>query len=174
MAYHRNKISLSWFFIFTVSVLCVGCYSKPRPKDLPKLYPCTLTFTYADGSPVDDALISLYSDDPSYKWMAGGRTDSSGKVGLATNGQYPGVPEGRFHVVIAKTESVRNGKKMEPDETLTEDEPVGVIQVYTYIEKQFAERKSTPLEVTIVPKGENDQTFLCGKPTRVLLTTIIP
>lgn len=174
MSRHKSKIFHAWFPALAVLIAVSGCYSRSLPKDLPKLYPCSLTFTYENGEPIEEALITLYSVDSSFKWIAGGRTDCSGKVKLATNGQYPGIPEGTFRIVLAKTESVRNGKKMDPDETLPADESPGVIQVFTFIEKQYAQRQSTPLELTVVPKSKNDRSFSCGKPTRVLLTTIIP
>lgn len=175
MTYYQNVVRFLWVFvILIVSFSCAGCSSAKRPKDLPKLYSCTLTFNYENGEPITDALISVYSSDPAMKWMAGGRTDSRGKVKLMTSGQYPGIPEGKFNVIIAKTESIRDGKKMEESDTMTAEETSGVIQVYTFVEKKYAERKSTPLELTIVSSGKNDQSFQCGKPTRELLTTIIP
>jgi len=140
---------LSAFFCFVL--LIAGCSGgRAKPKDLPPLYPCTLTFTQ-EGVPLADASIILHSDS---KWSVGGKTDEKGEVRLATNGFYEGVPEGTYKITVWKMVVEHHAETSE------------VIRQTDVVERKFSSEATTPLEITI-GKGNNNQTFDVGKAVSV-------
>ena len=145
------------FAIFLSVLLCcillftVGCGDgRPKPKDMPPLYPCTLTFTQ-EGVPLEGARITLYSDS---KWGTGGTTDDKGEVKLVTQGYYDGVPEGTYKITVHKLVVVMDAKN-----------EVAIKQT-DVVANEFKKEATTPLEITI-GKKENDKTFDLGKAANV-------
>ena len=152
-----------------------GCGGTSRPADLPRLYPCTIAVTQ-DGSPLSDAVATLVSTDPSFKWAVFAQLDSSGKGKVFTQGLFPGAPEGEYKVVLSKEESVSEsiGPVVAPDPKA--DFIIGtpsILTVFTLVEKQYTDAQTTPLSLTISSKG-NDQQFDCGKPVREFLHEVTP
>ena len=78
--------------------IVVGCGPK-LPVGMPKLYPVTIT-VMQDGTPLEGATVVLSGG--SGVWSATGLTDAQGKTNLHTQGQYAGVPEGKFKVAVTK------------------------------------------------------------------------
>ena len=163
------------FVSLTAVILLSGCGGPPRPTDLPRLYPCTVTVTQ-DGKPLTEAIVRLVSTDPSFKWTVFAQLDASGTGKVFTQGLYLGAPEGDYKVVISKEETV--SEPMGPpvvrqgefgEETFTPTAQT----VFSLVEKDYADAATTPLSITIGKKG-NDQKFDCGKPVRELLRTVEP
>ena len=170
----KNLLGLA----MTLCMICVaitGCNKSNRPADLPKLYKCQLTFKQ-DGVPMENANIIFYSTDPSFKWSVGGSTDARGGVDIVTHGQFFGAPEGSYKIVISKTESVQEGpvRELPPDvDPASIMQAAGMLSVYTFVEKQYADVETTPLTITIA-KGKNTQEYECGKAIRELLRRVAP
>jgi len=72
---------------------------------MPPLYPLVLTVTQ-DGKPLEDARISLFSEEGESTWTVGGTTDVNGRASLMTHGKYQGVPGGKYKVCIFKVEGI--------------------------------------------------------------------
>jgi len=133
-------------------ILFAGCGGggRAKPKDMPPLYQGTLTFVQ-DGVPLDEASIILHSDS---KWSVGGKTNEKGALKLTTNGYYDGAPEGTYKITVRKIVAVVN----EATGTVTKKTDV--------IENQFKRENTTPLEVEI-GKKDNNQTIEVGKAVSV-------
>ena len=125
---------------------CGGSGQRAKPKDLPNLYPCVLTFTQ-EGVPLAEANIILHSDS---KWSVGGLTNDKGEVNLVTNGFYDGVPEGTYKITVHKIVAVMN----ETTDNVAKQTDV--------IENNYKMETTTPLEITI-GKSDNNKTFDAGK-----------
>ena len=164
-----NKLSLLSLFLLAFC-FTLGCSDVKRPEGLPKLYPCSLTFTQ-EGKPMEGAVITLVSSDPDFRWTIGGIANPSGTAKIMTHGQYPGVPEGEYRVLIRKVEEeeVNSFKEIDPD-TGKEMITGGVIKVYTTVDKDYTDLEKTPIKITI-EKRKYSEAFECGKPIRELLTT---
>ena len=138
--------------IFLSAVLCcvllsAGCGGggRAKPKDMPPLYPVTLTFTQ-EGVPVDEASIVLNS---SGKWAVAGMTDEKGEVNLVTNGFYDGAPEGSYKIAVTKIVYEKNSAGT-------------IVKQTDVIPDQFKREATTPLEIEI-GKKDNNKTFDLGK-----------
>ena len=154
------------FAIFLSALLCCmllsnGCGGdgRARPRDLPALYPCTLTFTQ-EGVPLAKADIILHSDS---KWAVTGQTDENGQATLTTNGYYNGVPEGTYKITVRRIIVVMDAKNVNP------------VKQTDVIPNEFKMATNTTLEITIGKKG-NDKTYDLGKAVsiNVPLDTISP
>ena len=163
------------FVSLLATILLSGCGGPPRPADLPPLYPCTITVTQ-NGQPLSEAVVTLTSTAPSFKWAVFAQLDASGAGKVFTQGLYPGAPEGEYKVTVSKEVTVdeqtgppvvRQGEFGE--ETIT---PL-IAKVYSLVEKDYTDVATTTLSITIAKKG-NDQKFECGKPVKELLRTITP
>jgi hypothetical protein len=130
-----KKLSLAFSLLFCVVVI-VGCGPK-RPEGLPSLVSCVLTFQYEDGSPVDNAMVSLSSDEESLRqWSIAGSTDSHGVAKISTNGEFVGAPAGKYKVVIRKVELVPTDKNDEYGEP--------IMDTYNLIAEEFTNAGKTP------------------------------
>lgn len=154
-----SVLTLLFLFLF-------GCRSEERPKDLPRLYPCSIRVVQ-DRSPVDEVRVSLYDETTSRRWAIGGMTDKSGIATIRTHG-FPGVPAGRFRVVLDKTESEGIGWTGNEQNSQQEWED---IKVYSMIDSKYREVETTILEI-IIENKKTDQTFDVGQPVRQLIQTI--
>ena len=146
------------FTLFLSALLCgvlfsAGCgRGRPKPPDMPPLYPCTLTFTQ-QGVPLTEASIVLHSDS---KWAVSGKTNEKGEAKLVTSGFYDGVPAGTYKITVTKF-------------VVVENETTGATMKRTDVmEKQFKKAETTPLEITIGKSG-NNQTFDVGKAVSINL-----
>jgi hypothetical protein len=140
-----------------------GCGGSPKPDGFPIIYDCSITLTQ-EGKPLTGADIILFSKDGQCSWSVGGTTDSNGKAVIFTHGRFSGVPAGDFLVTVSKTEAER----YESGEVRTKP-----INVYTFVDKKFSDKSTTPLEITI-PKGKIQQIFDLGPATRTLFESIPP
>jgi hypothetical protein len=132
-----------------------GCQQKiSAPADLPRLSPCVITVTQ-DGTPLEDATVTLVSIGGSKKWGPGAKTNASGVAEIYTNGFYKGAPAGKYKVIVGKTE-VEPSKAPPapgPEDPGYDDwlKKYGneVRPVYSLVEKKFTVADTTPLEVEI-------------------------
>jgi len=124
----------------------VGCGGEPRPDGFPPLHPTVIQFTQG-GEPIEGASVQLVSETDG-RWPVGGTTNASGSITLQTYGRYPGVPEGRYKVLVSKVERERIGP--EPQSMF---ESV-VENVYDLIDAVYSTPATTPLTVE-VQSGRN-------------------
>ena len=165
----RIQLGLSFAcigFLFTGA----GCSSGPSlPSDLPDLKPCVIAVTQ-DGAPLDGATVMLKSATES-QWFPGGQTDASGKVEIYTNGRYKGAPQGKYKIVVTKTE-VDPSKlgPAPPDDSpgygdWLEKSAAEVRHSYSLIEKQYTNVETTTLEIDVAG-GKTEKTVDVGKKVR--------
>ena len=123
-----------------------GCGGEPKPEGLPKLYPTIIQLTQ-DGEPIEGASVQLVSETDG-RWPIGGSTDANGSVSLSTYGKYPGVPAGKYKVLVSKTEREKVGPEPQSMyETQAEN-------VYDLIDPVYSRAGTTTLEVEVKP-GKN-------------------
>lgn len=134
--------------VLTALVLLIGC--KKIPKGIPDLQPCSLTVTM-DGQPLADAVVALVPEG-SQTWYVCGKTDVSGISVMMTNGQYEGVPEGKFKVTVEKMAGDPNWNPK------TDEERERGQILKSLVDASFAEASKTSLECTVV-KGKNKFNF---------------
>jgi hypothetical protein len=105
--FNQMKKLLLTFSLLLCVTLIVGCGPK-RPEGMPALLSCVLTIQYEDGSPVDNASVSLAPEDASLmQWSISGSTNASGVATITTNGDFTGAPAGKYKVVVRKSELVQ-------------------------------------------------------------------
>ena len=134
----------------------------PRPAGLPNLVPVTITVTQ-DGQPLADASISLEPADDAKNWFAGGMTNSSGQVAIATYGTNKGAPIGKYKVVVTKT--INEGLDMYNAAMAKDDKAAADkidVKIFSCVEAKYGDAKTTPLALEIV-KGTKDYTVDAGK-----------
>ncbi|MGN0930850.1 MAG: hypothetical protein ACI4NP_03950 [Thermoguttaceae bacterium] len=128
------------FLILAAAGACVatsGCGQK-LPEGIPDLVPVTLVLTQ-EGAPLDEATVSCVPvDTANSRWSCGGTTDAKGELPLTTLGQYKGVPEGEYKVVVMKM-LIENPPQ-------TRDDPPG--QRYRLVPEEYESADATPLTFT--------------------------
>jgi hypothetical protein len=145
------------FSIFVIVILVAGCGDSAQPRDLPKLYPCTVVIMQ-DGKPLEGAGIEAIPVDAAIKkYQGGGLTDASGKAVLATYG-YVGLPEGTFRITVSKN----------VEDTAKVTDPHTMPPSYRTVEEKFSTSATTPFEITVKPGGATE-TFDVGKAIRKLI-----
>ncbi len=157
------------FIVFT------GCQGKKRPDGFPKLYSVTLE-VLQKGQPAEGVAITLVSKNQSVPWAVGGKTDASGKAILVTHGQYRGVPNGEYSVIMSKTETDNIDELLAgPDETKRQDkaDQNKSYKTYSLIETKYNDAKTSDLELKVEGKSIN-QTFDLGPAVKVLISTYRP
>jgi len=134
---------------------------------MPKIYPVTLTFTQ-EGKPLVGASIALISPTgENATWAPGGVTDVDGKAILRTRGQFKGAIAGKFKIAVTLTES-EGGDDGVSDSGVVIG-PGTPFKLFSLVETQYRDIKTTPLEVEITPKGASETTFDVGKAVRLLM-----
>jgi hypothetical protein len=156
----------TFFAAFFAVAAVIGCSGEQRPDGLPKLYPCTITITQ-DGQPLAGATVILYDPAVTDRWTVSGLTNTSGTAVMRTHGQFPGVPEGRFKVVLSKTETEGKGWD-DPDSPKRTWEN---IKVYSFVAKEYGKHETTPLEIVVDGK-KRSESFDIGRAERILIETI--
>lgn len=139
--------------IFTVCCTPFSGCGKPLPSDLPQLEKCSLTVKL-DGSPLVEATVNLYSEQPS-KWFSGGITNEQGVAEMLTQAEYPGVPTGDYVVTVMK-EGNDPGAPVDPENGG---------KTIIYVDPKFANRDTSPLKCT-VKEGDNNFEFEVEAPQK--------
>ena len=144
--------------LLCAAAVLVGCSKGPKkPANLPKLFPATVTVTYDDGTPIDQATVAFRKPGGgSSEWNVTGRTGADGKLVLMTNGNWEGAPAGEYEVMIEKQIS----ELVEPTE---KGASVTVASTTNYIDKKYANPRTSGLTATIT-EGTNELTFKVGAP----------
>jgi hypothetical protein len=144
---------------------------------MPKLYPVTMTVTQ-EGEPLADAMVMLSHIDG--QWPAQGTSDANGVIKkFYTNSQYPGVVAGKFKVCVRKVEREHaiDPKDIPPEPTDLQEKFQWRMKYhehrippkeYDLVEAEYADPKTTPLEVEISVDKKNNLTIDAGKAVRNL------
>ena len=146
-----------------VSLLFLAGCGQKLPPGMPKLYQTTITIMQ-DGKPLAGAAVNVVNDDfATNPWTAGGITDANGVISLKTEGQYLGVPAGKYSVSVRKTEGPEGlelPKNPSSDEEIREyDRIMKQIQENSFhvVDDQFMDAKNSPLKLEV--KGTTKETF---------------
>ena len=171
-----NSRILSTLVIVTILAI-TGC-GEPRPDNMPKLYPTSVTITYDDGSPLVEGMVFFHAADPTLTgkaWVHSGNTDAQGQAEIITEGKYPGAPVSKFNVVINKY--IFEGEAEEPsavqmdvrDQSVRQDRMRASRQRvrYSCVEEDYLDAATTPLKDIEVTKGKNSITLKIGKPVKI-------
>lgn len=158
-----KNIFLFTCLVLLTSVATTGCRRVPKPEGFPPIYPGLIKIVQ-EGKPLADAEVLLFSKDKSCRWAVSGTTDSDGVARLRTHGRFDGAPEGTFIVTVLKTDA----DPYESGEVRTK-----AINVYTYVDKKYTDAATSPLEIKI-EKRKNQETFDLGPGGRVLFESIDP
>jgi hypothetical protein len=155
-----------YFFPIVILLFVTGCGNVSQPKDLPPLFPCTITITQ-DGKPLGNAVVKfIASEDNTAKYKPVAITGEDGKVIVSTYG-FSGAPVGKYKVVVIKNID---------DDIISKTDDAGeqvIVSYKTYrtVEKRFSETKTTPLEIEITSKSKRvEKTFDVGKPVKEFLS----
>ena len=142
-----------------VAIVVAGCSKQLKPDGFPPLYSASV-LVIQDGQPLEGAMVSLHGTENSpLKWGVFGFSDRNGRAMLLTHGIHSGAPEGEFIVTVSKQEEVEISQRAES--TVTE--------AFTFVEKQYVDKETSPLKIHIQTKGKNHAEFDVGKPVRVSL-----
>jgi len=158
-----------------IVVFCsFGCSRGPkRPDGMPKLYSTEITVNSESG-PVDDAIVTLYPSDGSRsQWSSGARTNAQGVARIKTHGQFDGVPEGKYKVVVKKT--ITEGDDPPPMGIDEETQRVyeeymrsgNQQKIFSVINSQFESVKSTTLEAEVKPQKLNASSVDVGATVKI-------
>lgn len=168
------KLYLMVLPLVFVSVVSLGCKAK-LPPGMPKLYPVTVTLTFDDGKPVDNASVKFRLTDPvlPQTWLHAGTTNSEGIVELMTEGGYRGIPAGKYSVTIEKFETemkdvtsvaAQSDQRSGPPPMPA---PGTVVPRFQLVEDIYLDHTKTPLKNIEVEEGKNNLTLTAGKEQRI-------
>ena len=150
-------------FASIAAILCLcaiicGCSKGPKkPSDLPKLNPTTVTVTYDDGTPVENATVALLSSETGGRtWNLTGPTDASGKLVLKTDGNWDGAPAGSYRVIVTKEIS-------EMEEPTEVGGSVSIKGITRYVDQKYSNPNTSGLTATIEDGKENNLEFKVGE-----------
>ena len=175
------KQSLTILPLALMLAVSLGCGPK-LPPGMPKLYPVTVTVIFEDGKPVGGASVIFRLTDPVLPrtWLHAGTTDSEGKVKLMTDGEYPGIPAGKYSVTIEKFEREGTEERTAEPATVQSDEPLrrpsepppmpargAVIPRYQLVEDAYLDHAKTPLKDIEVKAGKNEILLSAGAEQRI-------
>ncbi|MDR2171767.1 MAG: hypothetical protein LBP59_16610 [Planctomycetaceae bacterium] len=144
----KYSISITIVSILLSNLLIAGCSGKLRPDGMPRLVPCSI-LVKQDATPLANANVSIIPENGS-KWNAAGVTDNSGVAKLYTLSQYEGVPEGKYKVVISKTETVLG--IIGASDRSSEGTPD---QHFNLVEPQYSNPTDTPLTIEVTKKNSH-------------------
>jgi hypothetical protein len=152
--------------LLIVALIVTGCSSGNKPSDLPPLYPCSVTIRQ-DNLPLAEATVEFIPVAATEaKYRAASITGSDGNVSMTTYG-FPGVPAGKYKVVISK--NIQDDLVYSNNPSTGQKEIVD-FQKYMTVEQEYSSPKTTPLEIEITGKEKRtDHIFNVGKATKVLI-----
>jgi hypothetical protein len=134
----------------------VGCGGKNRPADMPALQPCTVKIVMA-GAPVEGAIVTFSPE--SGQWFGNALTDATGNAKILTRGQFVGVPQGTYKILISKSVS------SDPNWIRQSEEETTPPTIH-HIDLKFSDTVNTPF-VREVKEGTNHFDFEVTPPADV-------
>lgn len=147
--------------LLMVAIVVSGCGGKKKPDGFPTLYPCEIKIIQ-DGVPLEGAVVNLFSEDGSVKWVVGNGTDANGVAKMYTHGDFQGAPTGKYKVTVTKT-VIEDAPSQEQLNNPNFVGPMGT--AYDYVELEYKSQKTTPLSMEVT-SGKNSQEFDVGKAIR--------
>ena len=129
-------------------VFCGGC-GKPveRPEGMPNVYATEIKVNSHAGPVVGAKVTLVPADGSDSKWPSGGTTNKQGIAFLKTLGQFSGVPEGVYKVLVEKTE--------------------GTSPAFDLVDPKFKNKLTTPLQIEVMQQKLNSDVVDVGAPVRV-------
>lgn len=154
------KYDLTILPLSLVLVLFLSCSGPQRPSEMPKLYPVTATVTFDGGKPVADAVVRFRLTDPILPriWLHAGTTDTEGKAKLITDGDFAGIPAGKYTVTI---------EKFEIEGPIPSTPPAGGVPRYQLVEDDYLDHAKTPLKDVEIKAGMKEISLSAGKEQRI-------
>lgn len=157
----RYHPALLILLLLAISLLS-GCGGEKKPKDMPNLFPCSITLTQ-EKTPLEGATVMAVSEDPQMaRWPITGITDAVGSISLVTYGKFNGVPEGDYTLLIIKEETVEQTPKV-VDAT---EHRQGPVKFYSLVDPKLGDKNSSTLKIK-VGKKKNHFDFDIGKKVRI-------
>ena len=176
---NMQNIRLNLSLVFVVfSFSFSGCGGEPRPKDLPDLFPVSVTVEQ-EGKPVPGAVVTLNHVDGDAKWSAACETGSDGIAkNFFTNGKYKGVALGKYQVCVRKLERGEMEKVDLPPEPTDPyerylwrqkyEESQKRPESYDLIEAKYFDPRLSPLEIEVTAGAKNEFTVDVSSPVRYI------
>ena len=122
-----------------------GCHWQKLPADLPKLYPCKITIKDKDGNPLPMVLVSVNSEDTSFRWGGSGETNASGVATILTAGQYRGLAQGKYRVTLLHFEYIKTGQ--------IADSGVEITDMRSLMPEEYTDSAKTPFHFEMEAKA---------------------
>lgn len=157
-----NTKYFSLMIICGLSMLCAAC-DWNVPKDVPKLYSCSVKVVNAEG-PVTDVEVVLFGDEGFDHLSIAGTTDAKGIAHLKTiraSWVGNGSPTGKFKVTLNKKANVPDWKSDEEildlrgseAEQYDKEKKRKIEEIAKVIPKIFRSKTTTPLSVEVSSAG---------------------
>jgi hypothetical protein len=142
-------------FFFTLGGGCKNP-TKPKPEGFPELVPCEITIKM-NGEPLPGASVILQpiTSKTSDLWTVSGTTNETGIAKMQTYGDYLGVPEGEYVVLVAKSEV----SVAPPDASPEERDRIEHLPTKVIVDPSFSDSKKTKLKMTVAGKKMIQETF---------------
>ena len=140
--------------------LQTGCGEK-LPDGMPKPVPCEILVTQ-EGNPLENALVSLQPVGDG-KWSAIGNTDATGKAIVFTMDKYKGAVEGKYKVIVSKTETEQSKGPVSSNDAARRSTSLGGFYL---VDEKYGNPITTPLEIDVV-KGTIEYSVDAGKVVRI-------
>lgn len=169
------------YFSLVFAVFCVclfGCSGEERPEGMPQLFSCSMTIQQ-DGQPLADASITLVPLDDSNRWGSGGTTDANGVLRPMTYGKFPGVPEGKYKILVQKTITENELPPLPMDATEADQKAyaqqvkANPPQQFDLVDVKFKKADTTPLEITVEKGGSNSFPLDVGAAVKVPIKMLL-
>ena len=130
--------------LFSLLVVC-GCQDSSRPKDMPPLFPCTVSVIQS-GKPFEGAFVEFHAKGEQ-KYRPATYTDADGNAVMQTYG-FPGVPAGKYTITVRKN--------IDDDIVYRTDEAgIEVIvssNTYKLVDDKYSKVETSPHEIEMTSK----------------------
>jgi hypothetical protein len=157
MKLHCLKIVITAIFLFFLTSE-IGCKNstQQKPEGFPELIPCEITIQF-NGKPLAGASVVLQpiAGKTSDSWTISGTTNEAGIAQMQTYGNFIGVPEGEYIVLVAKSEV----SIAPPNASAEERDRIEHLPAKIIVDPSFNNPKKTKLKITIAGKKTIRETF---------------
>jgi len=139
-----KNLNTLFLVVCFVCLLTIGCGKKSR---FPGVVSAEGTITY-NGAALDDAKLLFYPTEVKQdNVVTVSQSDSNGRFVLRINGEVDGTYPGTYKVVVVKSKMTGYKKDEEGND---------IPQYALATPQKYSTEHSTPLEVTIPPKGDKN------------------